>query len=125
MFGISAAVLLERDITFISSFIHSLPFRFSALIFISVLYFNNGVFIYVSSSACRILSPLERVVRLVRICQARTSFNEMQFHHLNESYDSYEFGRLGPPLMRYSFTKSNVMLFSLKVSHSPLGSYES
>ena len=70
------------------------------------------------------VSPLERVVRLVRICQARTSFNEMQFHHLNESYDSYEFGRPGPPLMRCSFTKSNVMLFSLKVSHSPLGSYD-
>ena len=56
--------------------------------------------------------------------KARTSFNEMQFHHLNESYDSYEFGRPGPPLMRCSFTKSNVMLFSLKVSHSPLGSYD-
>ena len=74
-----------------------------SLLFISVQYFNNGVSIYV---CC-----FDRLESLL---------NEMHFHDLNESYDSYEFAGPGPSLMRCSFTKSNVMLFSLKVSHSPL-----
>ena len=104
-FGISAAVFLERAIQriyqLLLSSIASIVALFS-LLFISVQYFNNGVSIYVCY--------FDRLESLL---------NEMHFHDLNESYDSYEFAGPGPSLMRCSFTKSNVMLFSLKVSHSP------
>ena len=99
-FGTSAAVFLDRAIQCIYqlllSSIASIVALFS-LLFISVQYFNNGVFIYV---CC-----FDRIGSLL---------NEMHFHDLNESYDSYELARPGPSLMRCSFTKSNFMLFHEK-----------
>ena len=68
-----------------------------SLLFISVPYFNNGVFIYVYC--------FDRLESLL---------NEMHFYDLNESYDSYELARPGPSLMRCSFTKSKFMLFHEK-----------
>ena len=94
----------------IASLIHCLYRCMScSLLFISVPYFNNGVSIYVCY-----FGRLESLL------------NEMQFHDLNESYDSCElasqqFHHLkdshklawpGLSLLRCSFTKSNVMLFS-------------
>ena len=91
-FGTSAVVFLERAIQCIYqlllSSIASIVALFS-LLFISVPYFDNGVFIYV---CC--------VVRLESL------LNEMHFHDLNESYDLYE--------LRCSFTKSNFILFHEK-----------
>ena len=95
---LSSAVFLERAIQCIYqlllSSIASIVALFS-LLFISVSYFNNGVFIYVCY-----FGKLESLL------------NEMQFQDMNESYDSYELGRPGLSLMRCSFIKSKVMLFS-------------
>ena len=89
-FGTSAAVFLEQAIQctyqLLLSSIASIVVLIS-LLFISVPYFNNGVFIYVSYFG--------------RLESLR---NEMQFHDVNESYDSYELARPGPFLMRCRFT---------------------
>ena len=73
-FGTSAAVFLERAIQCIYQLllfsIASIVALFS-LLFISVPYFNNGLFIYVYC--------FDRLESLL---------NEMHFHDLNESYDS-------------------------------------
>ena len=112
-FGTSAAVFLERAIQriyqLLLSSIVSIIALFS-LLFVSVQYFNNGVFIYV---CC-----FDRLESLL---------NEMHFHDLNESYDSYEFARPGPSLMRCSFTKSNVVIFikSITLTTCSYDSYES
>ena len=75
-FGTSVAMFLERAIQCIyQSLLSSIAsiFALFSWLFISVPYFNNGVFIYV---CC-----FDRLESLL---------NEIHFHDLNESYDSYD-----------------------------------
>ena len=94
-FGTSAAVFLERAIQYIYQLllysIASFVVLFS-LLFISVPYFNNGVF----KNVCY-FGRLESLL------------NEMHYHDLNDSYDSNELAGPGPSKMQFHQIKRHVI----------------